>query len=211
MLINIPFAGFYESLYSSAIDNEEESYIEWKFEEGDITQEQRAELANLLWRHTDYRVAYETVARDYVDAFAKKFEEWSEVPFKLKYDGMDSPREYNFTTDRLFADVDEEAIVALRAKVDENALREMVRRRFTSYDGFISFYANNLDDWPEDVTAWDCNQLCTLIMCFMPDDWGWEMYDATFTDCEAYQAWESAVDWPKIDEFLEKCKETAVE
>ena len=204
--VNIPFAGFYDSLYSSEIDNEEDQFVEWRREEGDINAEQETELYELLWRHTNYSMAYDLIARDYIQAFSEKFKEWTDVDLQLEFVAMESPREYNFTTDRLFAKADEAALLALRAKVDEDVLREVVRERFTSYDGFISFYSNRLESWPSELAEWDHNQLCTLLMCFLPEDWEWDMYYAVF-DTGAYSRWEAAVDWTPIEEFLEQCKE----
>lgn len=204
--VNIPFEGFYDSFYSEGIDREEESFVEWRREEGDINEEQARELHDLLWRHTRYDVAYNLVAQDYIIAFNEKFKEWTDVDLQLEFVTMESPREYNFTTDRLFAKADEEALLALRAKVDEDVLREIIRERFTSRSGFISFYSNSLEAWPSELSEWDHNQLCTLLMCFLPEDWRWDMYYAVF-DNGAYRAWEAAVNWPPIEEFLEQCKE----
>ena len=71
---------------------------------------------------------------------------------------MDSPREYNFTTDRVYAHIPVNVVLALfaRSAAEGHArLRETIRERFTSYDGFHSHYDTTLDTWLErDVTEW---------------------------------------------------------
>ena len=206
--INVPFEGFYKSFYSEEIDHEEEQFIECVLDNGEINKEQADKLADLFWRHTDYSKAYDLIARAYIIAFNAKFKEWADVDLNLQFTLMTSPREYNFETDRLFAKADDAALLALRAKVDEAELRRIIRERFTSYDGFISYYSNNLEDWESEsdgVLEWDQNQLCTLIMCFLPKDWRWDVYYAT-CDEDGYSAWEGAVNWQPINEFIEQCK-----
>lgn len=205
--VNLPFDGFYNSFYSEAVDREEEQFIEYRLEDGDIDKEQAEQLAELLWRHTRYDVAYAQIAEDYTEAFNDKFKEWTGVDLGLKFVEMTSPREYNFTTDRIFAKADELALLTLRTLVEEDDLRAKIKERFTSRDGFISFYSNSLEDWPEELSEWDENQLCTLLMCFLPEDWHWDMYYAVCDNDQPFTAWNAAVDWKAIDAFLEQCKE----
>lgn len=86
--------------------------------------------------------------------------------YSLKYESMSSPREYNFTTDRLFAFGRLQAFrVMLRlARRPEyrDAWRAAVKARHSSYSGFISHYSNDSDSWGEDVRELDHNQLATL-------------------------------------------------
>ena len=205
---NIPFAGFYNSLYSDAIDREEEQFVEYRLQDGDISYEQADELMNLLFRHTNYTQAYCQLAQDYTTAFNEKFKERTGVDLGLRFVTMTSPREYNFETDRIFARAYESALITLRMAVNEDVLKAKIRKRFTSRSGFISFYSNNLADWPEELCEWDHNQLCTLLMYFLPEDWDWDMYYATTDSEQAYRAWEAAVNWKEIDAFLAECKET---
>lgn len=79
--VNIPFAGFYESLYSSAIDSEEERFIEYRTEDNGETgpdyeshwpeplRLDAGEYADILYWATNYPAAYRTLAGFYVDAF----------------------------------------------------------------------------------------------------------------------------------------------
>ena len=42
-------------------------------------------------------------------------------------------------------------------------LKERIKERFSSRDGFMSFYSSDLGDWPKELKDWDHNQLSTLL------------------------------------------------
>lgn len=83
---------------------------------------------------------------------------------ELTPDEIDSPREYNFATDRIFAWISEEDARRLYRLADDACLREVVKRLFSSRDGFISYYDQDLSEWPDDPEDWDHNQLYALIL-----------------------------------------------
>jgi methylglutaconyl-CoA hydratase len=97
----------------------------------------------------DYRKAYESYARDYAAAALRALNEALPEGYAIKWDfeSLDSPREYNFSTDRLFVTLPLGHLETLREYAGDDALREVIEHRFTSRDGFISSYSNNLDDW----------------------------------------------------------------
>lgn len=196
---NIPFAGFYYSLYDVKLDAAMSSQVDNFASEYDLDKEQASEYSEILFRYTDWRQAQEVIAKHYVNAFNNCFKEWTKVDLKADFKNMISPREYNFETDRIFVMIDEAAILALYDKVGEATLRLMIRKRFTSRSGFISFYPNELDDWPGNVLEWDVNQVCTLLMCFLPDGWDQQVFDYTFWGSEAFEAWERSVDWRSVE------------
>lgn len=202
--VQVPFDGFYDSFYSEMIDRAEEDFIQHQTEELSLTDEQLAELADLLWRTSSFPTMYLALAEDYVAAFNRLFKEWSGVDLKLSFIEMQSPREYNFTTDRLFAKADLTAICMLRGKVDEARLAERMEANHRSRDGFISFYSYKLEDWPESVEEWDHNQLHTLIEACLPEDWRWDVYYEVAEYEAPYHAWECGVNWDAVNEFLEK-------
>jgi len=200
--VQVPFEGFYDSLYSELLDHEDESFVENQRETLDLADEQCTELYELLWRTSSFSTACNALAGDYVARFNECFAEWSGVDLKLSFIEMQSPREYNFTTDRLFAKADLTAICLLRGKVDEAKLAERMEANHKSRSGFISFYSYKLEDWPESVEEWDHNQLNTLIQAFLPEDWRWDVYHDVAE--YGYEAWECGVNWEAIDEFLEQ-------
>ena len=188
--IILPFQGFYESLYTEAIDHEESGYADNISEDECLSNNELSALYDLLFDRTNYRQAYRELAHVYVSAFNEKFKEWTGIDLCLKFVELVSPREYNFETDRIFATTALEALQTLRTTVDERFLREQIRTRHSSRSGFISFYSNKLEEWPSEVSEWDCNQLCTLVMCFLPEDWEIDVYYKTCDNESAYKSWE---------------------
>lgn len=127
------------------------------------------------------------------------------------FDEMVSPREYNFGTDRVFAHIPVTAIRRMfrLSRAEKHAtLAEIIARRFTSRDGFSSFYPSDLASWlSRPVTDWDHNELGTLldavltIADFDPysDEISDRLCEETLGDEGAYEAWSDAVDWPAYE------------
>ena len=69
----------------------------------------------------------------------------------VRYDGMSSPRYYNFSTDKLIVtmqlDLDELKEWVLSDDTRRESFDEYLHKKYTSYDGFISFVSNNIDDY----------------------------------------------------------------
>lgn len=150
------------------------------------------------------------MAEFYVEAF----DIWAQKNMGLPSDSFTwekiiSPREYNFTTDRLFVYVPESVIKWLFERSEEEnhvTLRVLIKEMFTSYDGFMSFYDNDLDSWLEKpLEAWDHNELGTLIASVIASEnydknqFQMEIYALLFSgNGEEDEAW--AMDWPKFKE-----------
>ena len=60
---------------------------------------------------------------------------------------------------------------------------EMVRKRFTSRSGFISFYESDFSLWSKNLEEWDCNETGTLFECLFQG----EFQDTTFAVLECMQ------------------------
>lgn len=158
----IPFSGFYESMHSSELDRAIEQIAQ--DDSGDtvpLFDEDGEEFP--LWDHVTWNKIQTDYAKFYVENFAAYFEGETGIDLGLKFDEVSSPREYNFTTDRIFAKIRQSAVLAMFKKVDKTVLDALIRERFTSYDGFSSYYANSLAEWPQSVKEWDHNQIGTLI------------------------------------------------
>jgi hypothetical protein len=64
---------------------------------------------------------------------------------------MNSPREYNFTTDKLVCEleVDMDKIKKWCYETEKEKFEEYLKENYTSYDGFISFIPNNVREFKE--------------------------------------------------------------
>lgn len=256
LTVNLPFPGFYESAYSQAIDNEEDSWLEYHTDEqGESGPDYEpswpeplrlTDLWDLLWRHTNHRDAQRTVAADYVAAFdhlaGEAFgmtvpdvrsrwtwtddgqsvvtpEPYARPSIGMRFESMDSPREYNFTTDRVYGLVPLKTMRELfrRSKAENHkTLAAVIADRFTSCDGFHSFYPSDLDSWLADagrLQDWDHNELGTLLIAGLamagerfgegsvydyesPES---RLFEATIGDEGAHTAWSNSVDWAAFD------------
>lgn len=181
MLTTIPFSGFYNSLHDSEIDQT----IERMFSDRDTGCITNDGIAHRLWQSCQFKQVHEKYAKAYCEAFADEFE------IAIQFESMQSPREYNFTTDVIFANIEMPELRKILAKVDRNELADLVRQTFTSCDGFISFYSNDLDSWG-DVSEWDHNQCGTLLQCLAGSDFDqWREYDlvSDFSSCGRLDNW----------------------
>lgn len=206
MIINIPFAGFYNSWYSAELDAVQERFVEYEVEKNpglnpDIPNE-------ALWKSADYGIAYNYIARQYVAHFNDYIETEYELDLDLKFESMQSPREYNFETDRIFCEISEENVRKLRSAVSDPALRQAIKERFTSRSGFISSYPNRLEDWNSDPTAWDHNELGTLLVALLSEDENWERdIFETMQDRNVFDvAFDKCVNWEVYDSFVRSTK-----
>jgi hypothetical protein len=173
-LTTVPFSGFYNSVHADEIDREIEQQAEyWQDECG----RDLPEFMVNLWEGVNYREAYELYAKGYCQAFG-----WHVLDHDaLIFDELNSPREYNFTTDRVFAYIPRHVLNDLAANhVDWSHMAKLVARKFTSRDGFASYYSADLVEWPHDLGEWDHNQVGTLLEC-LADQWamdeGFEEFD----------------------------------
>ena len=159
----LDFPGFYESCLSSALDDAENMEAENIIEtHPDLDM---AAVHEALYRHSDYGKGFRHIAEASVGWLNHVLED---TGIELVFESMRSPREYNFTTDRLFVILRPEHIPLLRAKVDEERFAKVIRDNFTSRDGFISFYSNDITDWREKpLGEWDHNELGTLLTTFL--------------------------------------------
>jgi hypothetical protein len=151
MIATIPFAGFYCSIHDSEINHALESALQ--DENGEPT---------FLVNHAD--VDYNSVFRAYAKEYAENFGAEFDI-ISLKFESMGSPREYNFSTDRIFVEIDESE---LREMINDN-FAQLAKSRLTSRSGFISYYDPDVTTWG-DISTWDHNQLGILVESFVGDD-----------------------------------------
>jgi hypothetical protein len=221
LVVNLPFfPGFYGSWYSCELYNQEEQFAEYEAEkEADSTchpdawwpealrLDAREHCEAISW-DSQYGGAYRTIAAWFVTAFDRWAQDNLGTPAEsFTFESMDSPREYNFTTDRIYAHVPLAVMQKLLDGLDQAKLAECVADRFTSYDGFISGYPNAIDEWElGDLAALDHNELATVLGAalaslesFDRNAFDSAMFESTFGDEGGYMAFEEAVNWPKYE------------
>lgn len=173
METRLPFPGFYESLYSLEFDSIEDNEVEYIMNgeyEFDVPECVTSEdMHELFYKHADYSGMYQEIAKQYPYTFSDFLAEKTGMLVPLEFTIMTSPREYNFETDRVFATIKLEDVLALYEFVGEERLRKEAKDMFTSRSGFISFYSPKIEEWGP-VSEWDHNQLYCLMNCLVDSD-----------------------------------------
>lgn len=160
-LTTVPFSGFYCSLHDSELDHA----LERMFDH-DGSGDANPDLIDAARDTIDWACVHQAYAAEYVDAMR------AEYGIELKYQYMESPRYYNFETDRIFAHIDRDGLAMIARAVPRDALRKAIKERFTSRDGFISHYPARLADWPARLSDWDHNQIGTLLSVYLDQEAG---------------------------------------
>lgn len=172
MLTTIPFSGFYNSLHSDEVDQ----VTSQMFTDSQTGCEQNDGLHDRLQDSCNYGLVYKLYATSYAEQFLHKH------AITGVFESMTSPREYNFTTDRIFAEIPHSELIRIYTLVDKSILNQAVRDNFTSCDGFSSFYSNKRYTWGP-LRTWDHNQLGALLHAYAiqesrSGEFGmWEEYD----------------------------------
>lgn len=162
MLTTIPFSGFYESLHSSAIDDSINQ--EFSDDYGIVNHD----IAYRAWDSMHWGNVRNEYAKEYASNFGHEFGIKS-----LSFESMTSPREYNFSTDRIFCEIDYSELCGIIKTFNLKAFADFVRERFTSRDGFISFYPADLAECGK-VKSWDHNQCGTALEFYAIQESGGE-------------------------------------
>ena len=150
----IPFSGFYNTWH----DSEFAQTLEYMFDPEGRGADYSGKLAMRFFDTVDWRAAQTDYAKSYVESFA------GALGVSCEWEEMVSPREYNFTTDRLFAKFDADALSAWFTRANIRAELDIVAAdMFTSRDGFISSYSPDVLDWGDDLQEWDYNQRGALL------------------------------------------------
>ena len=158
----IPFDGFYQSYISADIEHQIGQQIEWDTDIYDLNEDEQ----QILWDNylsVNRKYLYNQIAEDYTNFYIEILNRRLKgFTLKATYKCYESPREYNFETDRIFIEIEENHAVDFIKYIIKNYKKELekkIKDRFTSRDGFISFYKNSLDLWTKDFKEWDCNMI----------------------------------------------------
>ena len=165
----IPFDGFYESFISDDIDHQIGQQIEWDTDIYDLNEDEQ----QILWDSylsINRSYFYYQIAEDYTNFYIEILNRRLKgFTLKAKFNLLTSPREYNFETDRIFIEIEENHAIDFIKYIIKNYKKELekkIKQRFTSRSGFWSHYKNGLDLWTQDYSEWDHNQIGTCFELF---------------------------------------------
>lgn len=237
-LVALPyFSGFYCSNLADIIDAAEEQtadheeekqgsveYYPDTYEPNEALRLSASDFADILSDCVDYRAAYGAIAKDWVSAFDDVLIHALDLPANsLRFHSLISPKYYNFETDRAFASITDEtveALFAISASEGHSSLAKVLQDSFTSYDGFSSFYSNDLAEWLDvPLEDWDCNEVGALLAAALltkgighgagAASWSGSLadeLDQVVTE-EGYQYVDNHTDWGKFEQLVSERRE----
>ena len=128
----IPFEGFYYSIYDSIID----SILESEISEGYLTEEQTENI-----NYTNLHLELSKHIFDCIlELFNDEFDLFTDNNY-IEFDGLYSPKYYNYSTDKINAIITPEIYLTLLNKFENNDnFVNYVNDASKSRDGFNSFY-----------------------------------------------------------------------
>ena len=128
----IPFEGFYCSIYDSIIDG----IIESEISEGYLTEEETENI-----NYTNLRLELSQHIFDCIlELFNDEFYLFTDNNY-ITFDGLYSPKYYNYSTDKIKAIVSPEIYLTLLNEFENNnSFVNYVNESSKSRDGFASFY-----------------------------------------------------------------------
>lgn len=175
----IPFDGFYESHAMSVIESTIEIEVEHHEEQGTPIDPNEA------------KIDFTAFARLIPNLYNNWLDKEHDIKLdSLTFESLESPRFYNYGTDKIYCAISRVDIWKLyRLFVeDEDEAQERINDRFKSRPGFTSFYSDFVKDWKtKPLSQWDHNELSIL---FPEPDYSYFYDDANcngeISDCITY-------------------------
>jgi hypothetical protein len=154
--VEIPFPGFYESRLDATIDQALEQDHE-DYENGEVPYVEYWEIPyyNAPWAYIPMKELMRKMGVLYLECLSELLE------FPVKFELIDSPREYNYGTDRLFAHIAQSDLIKMHEIIiTDHHVKwcEYVKKSCSHRSGFVSHYSDNAEEWGQDLEKWDHNQ-----------------------------------------------------
>lgn len=149
------FPGFYNSVYDANLDNWEDDFeavFGGKVNE-DTYNALKDEMKNNRWDYFNNDEYMKAIGENYAECLENVLNNIDGMPkLKVKFIKIDSPKFYNFETDKCICKISGinkkslKKIIKL-VKKWESELRTKIKEDWSSCSGFISFIDNNYDHW----------------------------------------------------------------
>lgn len=164
MNIELPFfPGFYET----SLENSDTSY--WAIKEELDYYRKDCDTPCKELTEDDLDFDYENYEKDVRENWAAAWKDHApEIVLSMENVTMWSPRYYNFDHDRLYADIEladnwQDEMRHFMA-LNYDWLKDRIYDDWTSYDGFMSFMSNDVDEWGEYLfEKLDCRYISTML------------------------------------------------
>lgn len=142
--VTIPFSGFYESYPMDLLND--------AVEQLDPHDEHHADID------------YEGFAKMHIERYKQSLKDEHGFELSIKFKALESPRFYNYGTDRIFAEIPVVQLFNMYQEFKESTnSQKVIDSRFKSRVGFFSHYEDFCEDWKEKpLGTWDHNELGIL-------------------------------------------------
>ena len=132
ILFYVPFGGFYCSIYDDMIN----SILESELEEGYLTETQ---IDNIDYQNLHLQMS-EYIFDAIIESFNDEFDLFTDNSY-VTFDGLHSPKYYNYSTDKIKAKLTPEIYLTILNKFENNEeLINYINENSKSRSGFTSFY-----------------------------------------------------------------------
>ena len=166
MKVNIELP-FFPGFYESDLENSDTSYWAIKDELDYYRNECDTPCKELT--EDDFEFRYVDYEKDVRENWAAAWKENApEIVLSMENVTMWSPRYYNFDHDRLYADIEladnwQDEMRHFMA-LNYDWLKDRIHEDWTSYDGFMSFMSNDIDEWGDYLfEKLDCRYISTML------------------------------------------------
>ena len=167
---------FFPGFYETDLMNSDTSYwaikeeLEYYYQQDLLPEHPEYEHLtedDLDFRYSDYE---KDVAEAFLEVWGNRAPE--DIVESVEFDAIDSPRYYNFRNDRLYAFVELkdgwEDVMRHFIASNYDWLQQRIHDDWTSYDGFMSFMDNDVDEWGEHLfNEHDERYISTMIAYMM--------------------------------------------
>ena len=174
------FHGFYESMYTN------DGNIEWDLfnDPNSVPEEILNKCIQEAYIPDEY---YKDVCSAYLDVLDSYLKGTIKSWGTSELVEIDSPKEYNFRTDDIVAKINitDEINNEINEYIQNNkeAFKKWIKDHHSSYDGFISFYSNDTEEWLE-LEDLDHNELGSILGFILENQEGdeieWRLNEATW-------------------------------
>lgn len=130
--IELPFQGFYESIYDMHIDNTIEYYLY-------ALEGEQLEKAQDTFYMMEYDATRKAICKHYIKAYEQVFYDEFNIDLNLTFNSLTSPKFYNFESDRLFVNIDHEAFKQVINLLDDEVIQKTLSEKYKTQSGFIVF------------------------------------------------------------------------
>lgn len=142
----IPFPGFYETIFSELVIEENERY--W-------LNDQYPDFKYLDDWEINIDIYRPAVAKEFAELYISELEDKLHLGLELDTQSIASPREYNFTNDKIICHIEvgdyDKFIHKVWKWMNEPEIRpqlaKLIKKYHTSCDGFWSWMSNEIEDW----------------------------------------------------------------